>query len=262
MAEPRADEISTITDLALALTHISRPIIHRWFRKRPDITRKSDESPVTVADKEVEQALRAAIISHFPTHNIIGEEDGTALSGHDFTWVIDPIDGTRAFSTGNPMFGTLVAVLYQNAPIIGVIDIPTQHQTWLGATGMPTTLNGKVTTVSGQDDLSLARLATTSGHALGVDYPRFEHLSQQTMVTGFGGDCANYAHLASGWNDMVAESQLQAYDIMAAVPVITGAGGVISQWNGRPITLDKYDGTALASASTKLHDKAIRHLAT
>ncbi len=260
MTGPRADEISDIADLALALTRISRPIIYQWFRQRPDITRKSDESPVTVADKAVEQALRAEIISHFPAHNIIGEEDGAAVSGHDFTWVIDPIDGTRAFSTGNPMFGTLVAVLYQNTPVIGVIDIPTQHQTWLGVKGMPTTLNGEVAKVSGQDELSQARLSTTSGHALGDDYPRFERLSAHTMVTGFGGDCANYAHLSSGWTDIVAESNLQAYDIMATVPVIAGAGGVISQWDGRPITLDEYDGTALASASTKLHDNAIRHL--
>ena len=256
MAAPREDEISAIADLALALTRTSRPIINQWFRKSPDITRKSDESPVTIADKAVEEALRGEIKKHFPEHNIIGEEHGTSSSDHDFTWVIDPIDGTRAFSTGNPMFGTLIAVLYQNRPVIGVIDIPTQYQTWLGVEGRATTLNGEAVQTSGQTDLGQARLSTTSGHALGDDYPRFEKLSTQAMVTGYGGDCANYAHLASGWTDIVAESNLAAYDIMAIVPVINGAGGMITEWDGTPIQLDTYDGTALASATTPLHDKA------
>ena len=256
MAALLQDEISEIADLALALTRTSRPIIYQWFRKSPDITRKSDESPVTIADKAVERALRDEIRKHFPDHNIIGEEHGTSVSDHDFTWVIDPIDGTRAFSTGNPMFGTLIAVLYQNKPVIGVIDIPAQHQTWLGVEGRATTLNGEVARTSGETDLNKARLSTTSGHALGGDYPRFEKLSDKTMVTGFGGDCANYAHLASGWTDLVAESGLQAYDIMAIVPVVNGAGGVITQWDGTSISLDTYDGTALASASASLHDEA------
>ena len=261
MASQRQDEIRDIADLALALTRISRPIITQWFRQSPNISRKSDQSPVTIADQAVETALRSEIRSYFPGHGIIGEEEGSSLSDHDFTWVIDPIDGTRAFSTGNPMFGTLIAVLFQNKPVIGVIDIPTQYQTWLGVDGSPTTLNGETVSVSGQHDLASSRLSTTSGHALGGDYPRFEKLSQKTMVTGFGGDCANYAHLASGWTDIVAESNLAAYDIMATVPVITGAGGIITQWDGSAISLDKYDGTALASASSSIHDEAIRLLA-
>ena len=257
----RDNEISAIADLALALVQTSRPIIKQWFRQSPNIAQKSDQSPVTIADQAVEKALRAEIKKHFPEHGIIGEEDGITPSDHDFTWVIDPIDGTRAFSTGNPIFGTLIAVLYQQKPVIGVIDMPTQFQTWLGVEGRPTTLNGEVVNVSGQDSVSQARLSTTSGHALGDDYPRFEQLSQKVMVTGFGGDCANYAHLATGWTDLVAESNLAAYDIMATVPVITGAGGMITQWDGQAITLDHYDGTALASSSVSLHDKAIGLLA-
>ena len=261
MESPRQDEIRDIADLALALTRISRPIISQWFRQSPDISRKSDQTPVTIADQAVEKALRAEIRSYFPDHSIIGEEEGSSATSHDFTWVIDPIDGTRAFSTGNPMFGTLIAVLFQNKPVIGVIDIPTQYQTWLGIDGKPTTLNGEVAAVSGQHNIAQSRLSTTSGHALGDDYPRFDNLSQKAMVTGYGGDCANYAHLASGWTDIVAESNLAAYDIMATVPVIKGAGGMITQWDGKPISLDKYDGTALASASASLHDEAIRLLA-
>jgi histidinol phosphatase-like enzyme (inositol monophosphatase family) len=254
------DEIRTLADFALGLTRLSSPIIDQWFRKDPDISRKSDKTPVTVADHAVEKALRDEIQSQYPDHGIVGEEDGITASDHDFTWVIDPIDGTRAFSTGNPIFGTLIAVLYQNRPVVGVIDIPTQNQTWLGIDGRPTTLNGKTVTTSRQADLSQARLSTTSGHALGEDAPYFQRLSETVMVTCFGGDCANYAHLASGWTDLVAESSLQPHDIMAAVPVINGAGGMITQWNGAPITLDDYNGTALASASAELHDEASRLL--
>lgn len=261
MARPPLDDVREVAELALALTEISRPIIIDWFRQSPDIELKSDESPVTIADKTVEHSLRQAIKDRFPHHGIIGEEEGGSASDNDFTWVIDPIDGTRAFSTGNPMFGTLIAVLHQNRPLVGVIDIPTQDQTWLGVDGLPTTLNGETVSVSGQENLTLSRLSTTSGHDLGAEYHRFQKLSQKCLVTGFGGDCANYAHLASGWTDLVAESNLQAYDIMATIPVITGAGGVITQWDGMPIALDNYDGTALASASKNLHDTAIRLLA-
>jgi histidinol phosphatase-like enzyme (inositol monophosphatase family) len=261
MAVSYEDEIGAIADLAIALTKRSRPIIHQWFRQSPDISRKSDQTPVTTADHAVEAALRAEIASRYPDHGIIGEEGGATPSDHDFTWVIDPIDGTRAFSTGNPLFGTLIAVLYRKSPVIGIIDIPAQHQTWLGVEGRPTTLNGEAAAVSGQTDLSQARLSTTSGHDLGGDYERFQRLSEKTMVTGYGGDCANYAYLSAGWTDLVAESTLNPHDIMATVPVIKGAGGMITQWDGAPITLDDYDGTALASASAKLHDEASRLLA-
>jgi histidinol phosphatase-like enzyme (inositol monophosphatase family) len=227
------------------------------FRQDPDVAQKSDKTPVTIADQMVETALRKAIGDAFPDHNIRGEEQENVEHNHAYTWIIDPIDGTRAFSCGNPMFGTLIAVLHHNRPIIGVIDLPVLEQTWIGIEGMPTRLNGAEVHVSGREKLTLARLATTSGHALGEDYPKFEKLSQQAMVTSCGGDCANYAHLATGWCDIVAESQLNAHDIMAIIPVITGAGGVMTKWDGTAITFDDYDGTALASASTKLHDEAL-----
>lgn len=254
------DELSRIADLTTSLASLSRPIIYQWFRQNPEISKKADASPVTIADKAVEDALRTAIHQAFPSHNIIGEEDGTTTHNSPYTWVIDPIDGTRAFSCGNPMFGTLIAVLYEHRPVIGLIDLPAVHQTWIGIEGQPTRLNGDLAATAQVTELKNARLTTTSGHALGDDYPRFAQLSEEAMVTSFGGDCANYAHLASGWCDVVAESNLNAYDIMATIPVITGAGGVISQWDGTPITLDNYDGTALASASAKLHDNALTAL--
>ena len=254
-------DYTAVATLATQMISKSRPIITQYFRQKPDISQKSDSTPVTIADQQVETILRQEITAHFPQHNIIGEEHDNIDHASSMTWVIDPIDGTRAFSCGNPMFGTLIAVLDDGVPVVGVIDLPMLDQTWLGVMGQATVLNGKPAQTSGATDLAQARLTTTSGHALGDDYPRFEQLSNRAMVTGYGGDCANYAHLASGWCDLVAESNLNAYDIMAVIPVIQGAGGVITQWDGKAITLDGYDGTALASASPILHDKAQTALA-
>ena len=249
-------DYTTVALSAAKLIDHSRPIIAQNFRHMPKISQKADLTPVTIADQAVEQILRQQIASIFPDHNIVGEEQDNIDQSSRFTWVIDPIDGTRAFSCGNPMFGTLIAVLDEGVPVIGVIDLPMLDQTWLGVSGQSTRLNGNPIQTSPITDLAQARLTTTSGHALGDDYPRFKQLSDQTMVTGYGGDCANYAHLAAGWCDLVAESNLNAYDIMAVIPVITGAGGIVTQWNGQAITLHDYDGTALASASPILHDKA------
>jgi inositol-phosphate phosphatase/L-galactose 1-phosphate phosphatase/histidinol-phosphatase len=255
------NNVSDIAQFASSLTRISRPIIETWFRHLPYVERKEDSSPVTIADKNVEASLRKAIAETFPSHAIIGEEEGSAVGSSAYTWVIDPIDGTRAFSCGNPLFGTLIAVLHEAKPVIGVIDLPMLGTTWLGVRGEATLLNGKPVRAAQTHNLADARIATTSASALAEDYPRFEKLNMAARVTSYGGDCANYAHLAAGWCDLVAETHLKTYDIMATIPVIEGAGGVVSQWNGKPITLDDYDGTALASASRSLHDEAMAVLA-
>lgn len=246
-----------VAAFAASLVEISRPIARQWFRQEPGIEKKTDASPVTIADKAIEAALREAIEARFPDHGIIGEEHAQRSGSSAFTWVIDPIDGTRSFSCGNPLFGTLVAVLYDQRPVIGVIDLPALDQTWLGVEGEPSQLNGHPVATANTRRVDEARLTTTSAQALGQDLPRFQRLATTARVTNFGGDCANYAHLSSGWCDIVAESNLNAYDIMAAIPIITGAGGCLTQWDGSAITLSSYDGTALATASSSLHDEAV-----
>ncbi|HCV62507.1 MAG: hypothetical protein CBD43_00450 [Gammaproteobacteria bacterium TMED183] len=252
--------LEDVAAFAATLNNISRPIIKKWFRQAPDIEKKSDLSPVTIADKSVEAALRDAIMARFPDHGIIGEEEAAKTGGGDFTWVIDPIDGTRAFTCGSPLFGTLIAVLMDDRPVVGIIDLPALDQCWIGVKGRPTLHNGMPVTTSGLADLNAARTVTTSSVALGRYHARFDQLATRSMVTGYGGDCANYAHLASGWCDIVAEANLAPYDIMASIPVITGAGGCVTRWDGEPIRLDDYDGTALATASPALHDHAISAL--
>ena len=243
--------LDELAEFAQGLPVISRPIIHQYFRQQPKIRTKPDQSPVTSADEEAEHALRRAILKHYPDHNIIGEEAAPHQGTSPFTWVIDPIDGTRAFVSGNPLFGTLIAVLENGIPKIGIIDLPILEQCWHGQSGKQAS-----TQTSTIDTLTKTRLATTSPQLLGAKLQNFNQLAEACYLTNYGGDCANYAHLASGWCDLVVEANLNAYDIMAVVPVIESAGGIISQWDGAPITLDHFDGSILAAATPKLHAAA------
>ena len=251
--------LADIAEFAETLPNHTRPLIRRWFRQQPEIRQKSDTSPVTEADEAVEAALRQAITQQFPDHAIRGEEiaDKTAAHASRYVWVIDPIDGTRAFATGNPLFGTLIGVVEGEVPKIGVIDLPMCDQCWIGV-GEVTRCNGDPVTSHKVTDLSQARLATTSAAFLGDNgMARFAGLAEKCRVVNYGGDCANYGYLASGWCDVVAEAQLSPHDIMAVVPVILGAGGCISQWDGKPIRLNAFDGTVLASPTQALHTQAL-----
>ena len=243
--------LDELAEFAQGLPVISRPIIHQYFRQQPKIRTKADQSPVTSADEEAEHALRRAILTRYPDHNIIGEEEAPHQGTSPFTWVLDPIDGTRAFISGNPLFGTLIAVLENGIPKIGIIDLPILEQCWHGQIDRPAP--SQTSTIS---TLKEARLATTSPQLLGAKLQNFNQLAEACYLTNYGGDCANYAHLASGWCDLVVEANLNAYDIMAVVPVIESAGGIISQWDGAPISLDNFDGSILAAATPKLHAAA------
>ena len=244
--------LDELAEFAQGLPVISRPIIHQYFRQQPKIRTKPDQSPVTSADEQAEHALRRAILTRYPDHSIIGEEAEAHQGTSPFTWVLDPIDGTRAFVSGNPLFGTLIAVLEGGIPKIGIIDLPILEQCWHGQIDRPAP--SQTSTIS---TLKEARLATTSPQLLGAEnIARFNQLAEACYLVNYGGDCANYAHLASGWCDLVVEANLNAYDIMAVVPVIESAGGIISQWDGTPISLDGFDGSILAAATPKLHAAA------
>lgn len=253
--------LDEIRHFAATLTEITRPIIHQYFRQQPVIRQKQDKSPVTIADESVENTLRRAIMARYPDHSIIGEEQAQHYGEAIFTWVIDPIDGTRAFSNGNPLFGTLIGILEKGQPKIGVIDLPALEQRWVGQSGKGSWCNHRACSTANTTQLAKARISTTSTTLLGeTGLPRFERLAKACRVVNYGGDCANYAHLASGWCDLVVEANLNAYDIMAVVPVITAAGGTVTQWDGQAIALDGFDGTILAAATTELHAAAMDRL--
>jgi inositol-phosphate phosphatase/L-galactose 1-phosphate phosphatase/histidinol-phosphatase len=252
-----ADDIALATALADAAGAAIRP----FFRAPFEIDTKSDSSPVTEADKAAEIAMRDMLEKLRPDDGIIGEEYGTTRPDASRTWVLDPIDGTRSFIAGRPIFGTLIALMRDGWPLIGIIDQPISGERWIGAMGQPTTLNGKPVTTRRCRDLDQAILATTGPqYFAGHTGEHFSILAGQCRDTVWGGDCYNYALLASGHIDIVVESGLKLYDIAALVPVVEGAGGRMCDWSGEPLT-DASDGDVIAIGDPARLDDVIEALA-
>ena len=228
------------TDIALALrlAEAAGAAIRPHFRTVLEAERKGDASPVTVADRAAEEAMRRILTAEVPRDGIAGEEFGTSAGSTGRQWVLDPIDGTTGFLAGRPLFGTLIALTVDGWPVLGVIDQPILKERWVGAAGQPTTLNGVAVRTRACRELADAALATTGPHYFDDhDGGRFMALAAQTdhkrMV--MGGDCYNYAMLASGHLDMVCEAGLKLHDWAALVPVIEGAGGLVCDWTGDPL---------------------------
>ncbi len=248
------------TALINALADTAGAVIRRHFRKGIGVDSKADASPVTIADRETEAAIRALLAEHRPGDGVVGEEYGDDRRGAERLWVIDPIDGTRAFIAGRPLFGTLIALLHQGRPVLGLIDQCIIGDRWLGAAGQPTMLNGTPARTRARG-LAQAHLGTTSPHAFPADqFAPFERLRRQVGDTLYGGDCHNYGLLASGHLDLVVEAGLKLHDWAALVPVIAGAGGSITDWQGRPLGLES-DGRVLAAGSEALAADALSFLA-
>ena len=250
-----------------SLPQVSRPIIAKWFRHNPQTMQKADQSPVTIADQQIETALRDVIATTFPDDAIQGEEFGITGNGDSphFCWVIDPIDGTKAFISGKPIFGTLVGITDRGIPLAGMIDMPILEETYVGHVmdqNQPfCKLNERQVRSSECADLKAARIATTSPLALSATgLVGFNHLAAQAAVTNYGGDCHNYALLAAGHIDLVMEDSLAPHDIMAVVAVMQAAGATVTDTAGRPI-MHGQSTSILAAATTKLHAAALAALA-
>jgi histidinol phosphatase-like enzyme (inositol monophosphatase family) len=229
----------TISDLALAemLAEAAGQAIRPWFRRPFLVETKEDFSPVTAADKEAEAAIRRLLAQYRPDDGVIGEEYGDDRPDAERVWVLDPIDGTRAFVAGRPLFGTLSGLMEQGTPVLGIIDQCIIRDRWMAAPGQHTTLNGARVHVRHCTDLAQARIGTTSPQAFGSeDFTCFERVRTAARDTLYGGDCHNYGLVAAGHLDAVVESGLKLHDWAALVPIITGAGGVITDWEGQPLT--------------------------
>lgn len=238
------------------LAEAARRVTRRYFRTPVSVDTKADASPVTVADRETEARLREAIAARFPAHGVVGEEHGTDRGAAEYVWVLDPIDGTKAFITGNPLFGTLIALTRAGRPILGLIDMPILGERWVGAAGRPTAhadaAGRRPARTRACPRLGAAVLQATHPDMFqGADAAAFGRLAGAVRLTRFGGDCFSYAQLASGFVDLVCEACLQPYDFMALLPVIEGAGGAASDWQGRPLGLDS-DGHMLAAGDPTL----------
>jgi len=250
-----------LIELACRLADTSGPVIRSHFRTGLNIERKLDETPVTVADREAEAVMREVLEREVPDHGIHGEEYGIVRGDAAHVWVLDPIDGTQAFMTGLPIFGTLIALARNGLPWLGVIDQPVLSERWVGASGHPTRFNGNPAATSGQTALAEASLYSTSPDMFtGADAAAFARLKERVRTNRFGGDCYQYGLVASGHVDLVVEAGLATYDYMALAPVVEGAGGVFTDWEGRPMSV-KSDGRVIAAATPALHRAALGVLA-
>ncbi|EGJ22941.1 Inositol monophosphatase [Cereibacter sphaeroides WS8N] len=231
----------------------ARRIALKHFRQALDVESKADDSPVTLADRAVEALIRDRIMAAFPDHGIFGEEEAPLRPDSDHLWVVDPIDGTKSYVTGNPLFGGLMALLKDGAPCLGQIDMPALGERWSGIEGQATTFNGCPCRTSDCRDPAEAFAYTTDPMLFtGADAQVLEMLRRSVRMLRFGGDCYAYALLASGHCDLVLETGLQPYDYLPLVQVIRGAGGVITDWQGQALGVGSA-GEVLAAATPELH---------
>lgn len=248
----------TMSDLRTRLETAQRiaveasPVPMALFRKPLCINAKSDDSPVTIADQDTERFMRTALETCFPGETIFGEEFG--LSGsHADMWIVDPIDGTRSFIAGLPLFGMLLGYVSGGAPQLGVINMPGLSELYAGARGMGATLNGAPISVSSCRALSEARLFLNEADKMATEVPAcFDRLISAGQLRRCGADCYSHALVASGHADAVVDFGLQPYDYLPVAAVIEAAGGVMTDWQGEPLSLTS-DGRTLTAATPELH---------
>lgn len=256
-------DLIAIADAAL---DASGAAIRPYFRVGLGADDKSDESPVTAADRKAEEVLRAALAKATPAFGIIGEEFPSHNTGAKYVWVIDPIDGTRAFITGRTSFTTLLGLLEDGVPVLGFIDQPVTRERWTGGRGQALRFTGGLGGTPGTRQgvaLAAAELAATSPEMIAGAGPeavrRFNQLKHAAKRIYWGGDAYSYGLLALGQIDLVAEHDLKPWDWAALAPVVESAGGVVTDWSGKPLKLG-CDGSVLASANRALHDAALAAL--
>ncbi|XP_030945157.1 bifunctional phosphatase IMPL2, chloroplastic [Quercus lobata] len=266
---PQQSELDRIAQVANTVADAAGEVIRKYFRNKFEILDKEDQSPVTIADKEAEESMVSIILENFPSHAIYGEENGWRCKEKfsDYVWVLDPIDGTKSFITGKPVFGTLIALLYRGTPILGIIDQPVLRERWIGISGRRTILNGQEVSTRSCPKLSQAYLYTTSPHLFsGEAEEAFARVRNKVKVPLYGCDCYAYALLASGFVDLVIESGLKPYDFLSLIPVIEGAGGVITDWKGNQLHWEASPDSGVtkfnvvAAADKQVHQQAVDSL--
>ena len=239
------------------LANISANIIKPYFRTRMNIEHKEDSSPVTLADKNAEEAMRRAIVEEYPEHGIIGEEFGSYKEDAEYKWVLDPIDGTKSFICGVLSFGTLIALLKNDEPILGVINQPILNEFLIGD-NKTTFINNKPTSVRNCKDISDAVLLTTD-HINIEEYQnleKFEKLIRKVKLYRGWGDCYGYYLLATGFADVMIDPIMSFWDTMALIPIIKGAGGIITDYKGD----DPVNGSSIIATSPGIHSQVIKCL--
>ncbi len=244
-------------EFANTLADEASKISMQYFRTKLSIDQKNDMSPVTIADQNTEIKIREMINKKYPNHGILGEEFEAIKPDSEFVWVIDPIDGTRSFIAGHKDFGNLIALTQNNNPILGIINCPAHQERWVGIINKETTMNNNVVKTSNISLINESHFCT-SGLYLEDDHFKksCDKIINKTKYYRLGGDCYMYGMVASGLIEIVLEDTLKTHDYMALIPVIEGAGGVVTDKYGNPVTINS-EGSIVASANKSLHNQII-----
>jgi myo-inositol-1(or 4)-monophosphatase len=252
-----------LIDFAHTLADLSGPAILRYFRRSIAVNNKAEGrafDPVTAADRAAERVIRAAIAKRFPDHGILGEEFAARPGAGRFQWVLDPIDGTRTFITGSPLWGTMIGLLESGAPVLGLVDQPfIGERFWADRrTGRMRGPDGKARKLRTRACASLADAVLTSTHPDLFTAPDeikgFARLKTRARMTRYGGDCYGYCLLAAGFVDVIVESGLKPHDVVALIPIIEAAGGRITTWDNEPA---QQGGRILAAGDPRVHREAL-----
>jgi len=259
------DDLDLYVKVGCELADIGRKMARSAFVEGAEFQLKSDGSPVTEVDQAIERAMRDIITDRLPEHGILGEEYGNSNLDKEYIWVIDPIDGTKSFATGLPTFGSLICLCRNNVPVIGIIELPVAEQRCIGVEGQPTTFDGKPVQCRARSTLSECIMSLTGPEFYKDTAPRqgFEKIWPESQWNVYGGGCFSYASLARGYIDICVDgSNLSPYDFCAYVPVVNGAGGRITDWQGEALGL--HAGPAarakgvLACGDRGVHEQALR----
>lgn len=248
------NDLSEFKKFAHHLADISGEVIRKYFRTGVSVESKKDSSPVTIADKQAEELMRESIMKNYPAHGILGEEFGSVNQHAEYQWILDPIDGTKSFICGAITFGTLIALVKNNEPILGVINQPILNEFLIGD-NIETNLNGQKVMVRNCDSLSNAVLLTTDHFNIGKyqNQKNFDELAKKVKYYRHWGDCYGYYLVATGYADVMIDPVMSVWDSMALIPVIKGAGGIITEYRGN----NPIKGNSIVAAGPVIHSEVI-----
>jgi histidinol phosphatase-like enzyme (inositol monophosphatase family) len=252
--------MESYTEFALNALAKAAAIPKQHFRRSIEITDKEDESPVTIADQNTEKLIRDTILATYPDHEITGEEHGSSNGTSEYRWIIDPIDGTRSFITGFPLYGMLLGLIKNNEPILGAIHMPELNETYMGENGKAT-VNGETQLATSQVTcLHDARVYINEGEKIVAPDPvLFSKLCKMGHTRRLSYDCYPHAMVAAGYIDICIDYDLKPFDYLPLIPVVEGAGGIMSDWQGKPLDMNS-DGRVLSCANASLHNELVEIL--